>query len=87
LIFLCLYSCSSPSMRHIYFLKMSSGSIDIYFGWRYHCVLESGQTNCFFDNVIEYPLGNYVASTFWLLDIKKNFTNCTAPSILHQSFS
>lgn len=48
----------------IYFLKFTSGSISVYYGWRYHCIIDSGATNCVYDSVIQYPLDLYSAKLF-----------------------
>ncbi|KAG2175334.1 hypothetical protein INT44_007822, partial [Umbelopsis vinacea] len=64
LVFLCLFSCNSPSMLRIYFLKFTSGAIEVYYGWRYHCIVQAGQTACYFDNVILYPIDTFTANLF-----------------------
>jgi hypothetical protein len=49
-------------MMRIYFLKFTSGSISVYYGWRYHCLIDSGVTNCVYDNIVEYPIGEQPTS-------------------------
>ncbi|CAM0135422.1 unnamed protein product [Umbelopsis sp. WA50703] len=51
-------------MMRIYFLKFTSGSISVYYGWRYHCLIDSGVTNCVYDNIVEYPIDLFSSTLF-----------------------